>query len=61
MYKFCFGLLCGALICGLLVVPGMTQQAEQLEIGGVPLQIGMAKDLRVHCKTGHTGSLQNRP
>jgi hypothetical protein len=44
MPKFCFGLLCGFLICALLVLPGMTQQAEQIVIGGVPLQIGMAKD-----------------
>src|SRR5215813_10123870 len=45
MYKFCFGLLCSVLICGLLVVPGMTQQqAERIEVGGVPLQIGMAQD-----------------
>jgi hypothetical protein len=44
MYKFCFGLLCGILICCLVVVPAMTQQAEQIAIGGVPLQIGMAKD-----------------
>jgi hypothetical protein len=44
MHKFCFGLLCGVLVCSLVVVPAVTQQSEQVEVGGVPLQIGMAKD-----------------
>jgi hypothetical protein len=45
MPKFWLGVLCDILISSLVVVPGMTQQqAEQIEIGGVHFQIGMAKD-----------------
>jgi hypothetical protein len=44
MPRFWLGVLCGVLVCALAVVPAVTQQAEQIEIDGVPLQIGMAKD-----------------
>ena len=59
MPKFWLGVLCGVLICCVLVIPGMTQQqAEQIEIGGVPLQVGMAKDVALNRITEHGLTLQ---
>jgi len=58
MAKFCFGLLCGVLICSLVVVPGMTQQAEQIVIGSVSLELGMAKDAALSRITEHGLNLQ---